>query len=65
MWGSTPILNPEQIEELSSMVHGILEENKKKLEDALSESVEIESTSVLGMRFWTLSPLPPRRRGVE
>jgi hypothetical protein len=39
---ATPtVLNPDQIEELNYMLHGILEENKKSLEDTLSEFVEV------------------------
>jgi len=46
-----PLLNPDQIEELNNMLYGILDENKKKLDDTLSESVEIEQTSVLSNRL--------------
>jgi hypothetical protein len=39
---ATPtVLNPDQIEELNYMLQGILEENKKNLEDTLSEFVEV------------------------
>jgi hypothetical protein len=47
MDSTIPLLNPEQIEELSAMVHGISEENKKKLNDLLAEAVDVEKTSVL------------------
>lgn len=41
MFRDVSVLQPEQIEELSNIVHGILEENKKQLEDLLNERVEI------------------------
>lgn len=44
---AVPLLAPEQTEELKTVVLSILEENKKSLDDALSEQVQVESTSIL------------------
>jgi hypothetical protein len=38
---TVPILNYDQIEELNNMIYGIQQENKKKLDDLLSETAEI------------------------
>lgn len=42
-----PVLTAGQIEELNAMVGGILEENKKKLEEQLSEQGPLEHASIL------------------
>lgn len=57
MESTVPLLTPEQIEELNNMIHGISEENKKKLDDILSETVDVEKTSIMGIRLCELRPL--------
>lgn len=49
---AVPLLNIEQIEELTSMVRSIQTENTRKLEDILAEMVEVEQSSILGMVLW-------------
>lgn len=45
---SAPMLTRDQIEEVRNLVHGILEDNKRIIDDVLSELVDIESTNILG-----------------
>lgn len=47
MMDAVPLLAPEQTEELKAMVLGILDDNKKALDDALAEQVQVETTSIL------------------
>lgn len=47
MNSTIPTLGPSQIEELSAMIEGIEEENKKPLEYLLRNLVDIESISIL------------------
>lgn len=49
MMDAVPLLAPEQTEELKAMVLGILEDNKKCIDDALAEQVHVESTSILSI----------------
>jgi len=39
------------------MIHGISEENKKKLDDILGKTLDVEKTSIMGMRLWKFRPL--------
>jgi hypothetical protein len=48
MSSSVPILSRDQIEEVRSMVHGILDDNIRIIDDVLSELVDVESTNILG-----------------
>jgi|688.fasta_scaffold2533938_1 hypothetical protein len=57
MESTVPLLTPEQIEELNNMIHGISEENKKKLDGILSEIVDVEKTSIMGIRLCEFRPL--------
>lgn len=61
MSAEVPLLTLEQVDELSSIVHNIQHENKKKLEEALSELVDISATNILGtfnnMQLCTASSL--------
>ena len=42
-----PILNMDQIEELCEMVKSIQQENRKDLDSILSESVDIQYTTII------------------
>ena len=53
MDNKVPLLNFEQIEELINMVRTIQLDNTKKLETILSETVEIEQTTILSIVYLT------------
>jgi len=53
MDNKVPLLNFEQIEELINMVRTIQLDNTKKLETILSETVEIEQTTILSIVYST------------
>jgi hypothetical protein len=43
-----PLLTLEQVDELSTLVHSIQQENRKKLDETLTELVDISSANILG-----------------
>lgn len=48
-----PLLSFDQIDELTAMIHGIADINKKKLDDVLNELIDLENTSILSIHWFT------------